>query len=343
MLQNFLFPNARFIKQCRLLLCRHGLFLPMLLVLVAGSASPVQTARAKPAFAWSYAEIDVFPGGDLTLCKGETKYVNVYLSVNTYRLFGGVGGSRSRPPNQLIQANSSNSQVGSVSPGSRLTQLGQPHSSGYVPAYTTFYIKAADVGSTLLTFSDGGNMFTGSAPDRPRADPEFLTVTVKECVFEVTAISKWQIPEGFKPILTSQFSWVVRPDQDGKFDESNILVRNSAVLGEHYFASGYTTEQIKAYASTVRVYGKVHWDVSKIELVFSYEPVKGRMDLDCPGCLRPVHGESTGFGTPYSEVVIGPTSGFSKTKPHVLEYLNRFGNLATTTGTLNITVVRIYR
>lgn len=346
MLQKFLFQKI--LLKRRTLSLRGGtsrilrFFIVLTVMIVGLGLINPQAAGAKPNPAWMTATIVVYPGGDLTLCKGEKKHVNVFLKVRTYRLFGGIGGIGSTPPNQLIWANSSSSQVASISPGSMLTTLGQANPSGYVPSLTSFQIKAIDVGSTLLTFSDGADagssIFSGSAPDRPRADPKFVTVTVKECVFEVTALSKWQLPEGFKPILSSQFSWVVKPDQDGKFDESNILVTNSAVLGEHYFASGYTTEEIVAFASTVRIYGQVDWDARTITINLKYDPVRGKIILDCPACLRPVHGESDDFGSPETLGFIGPNDGFSLDSTHKAVYSG-----GTTTGTIKISVVRKYQ
>ena len=319
------------------------LVLALILAIAVGSIRQTVEAQSNTVYVSSKLMVNGLPiygsGRTLTICKGEkiTKTVWIRMWTSRINVFFNRGGWSAT--NQLISASSSNTQVATVSPGTSVTGV-NPSTSR---AYTQFTIKGVDVGSTSITFSDGGSLSTNASYNRPRADPRSLNVTVKECVFEVTGVSNWQIPEGFQPILTSQFSWIIQPRSDGTFDEQNVLVRNSAVLGQHYFASGRTTEQIKAYASTVEISGMVDWAVSEIELVFSYETVKGRMDLDCPGCLRPVHGESTGFGTPYAEIVSGPTSGFSTTKPHALEYLDRFGNLATTTGTLNITVVRIYR
>jgi len=322
----------------------RGLLLALTLVLVFANVS--QSVEAKPLSAWVSAEIHVDPNGKLIMCKGEKGIVFVELKVFTARLFGIIGGASSSFPGQTIGATSSNTQVATISPGFGTTVIYSARPNGFVPSLTQFEIKAVDVGSSLLTFTDDSSAFALSSPVRPRANPKRITVTVKECDFEVTAVSKWQIPEGFQLKVGSQFSTTIRPDKDGKFDV-NVSVTNSAELGLTFMRdNAHFTQTVDASATLVQIKGQVNWDDGEIDLLFNYDPVPGEMDIVCLPCLKYLgRGEvnSNDWAEPYSELFIGSIRGFTDQKAHAMEYTNRFGDRVDTTGTIIITVVRVYR
>jgi len=328
---------------------RRGLLLAVVMALLVVSLILPQPAGAMPSQAWVSAEIRVYSGGDITLCKGEKRTVVVELKVFTARLFGFIGGASSSFPGQTIGTNSSNTQVATISPGFGTTTIRVPNPNGFVPSATQFDIKGVDAGSSLLTFTDDSSAFALSSPVRPRADPRRITVTVKECVFEITAVSKWQLPDGFQPKLKSQFSWTVKPDENGKFDEQDVLTRNSAQLGLTFMEDDpLFTHEISAFASTVQITGQVDWEAGTLEILLKYDPVEGMTFIDCKACepLEPVPVEagSSGQGTPYTEYFFPLcTDSCSITKPHELQYFDSRGNPAVTTGTITLTVVRKYR
>jgi hypothetical protein len=83
-----------------------------------------EPAGAKPNEQWMTSTIEIQPGGEITLCKGEKKTVVVTLTVRTYRfadLLSGSG-SPSNPPNQQIQARAPHSDIASAFLGSTSLQ-----------------------------------------------------------------------------------------------------------------------------------------------------------------------------------------------------------------------------
>jgi hypothetical protein len=335
MYQKFPFKNIPPEKRRISSLRGRSLILAVLLAFVIGSAALTSPAAAKPSQAWVSAEIWLNLKKDITLCKGEKRTVVVELKVFTARLFGVIGGTSSSFPGQTIGANSSNTQVAAISPGFGTTVIYRANPNGFVPSATQFEIKGVDVGSSLLTFTDDSSPTALNRPVRPRADPERITVTVKECVFEVTAVSEWIVPGGFLLKEVSRFSGVVQPDRDGRFDEGNVAVANTA-RPQRFLA--WCTHDVSAFASTVRIYGQVDWDARTIEVNLKYDTVQGKSDIVCQFPMRTISDDSAGFGTPFTITWIGSNDGFSTTDSHTLK-----SDRGTVDGTQVITVVRKYK
>jgi len=247
-----------------------------------------QPVAARPAAAWMTSRILLEPKDDLTLCLGQQKYVYAKIMVETSYLLGYLvptqfPSSFAFPPNQRIQAKSSNSNVASISPPSNTTKLVITATSRAV-----FQITAKKVGTSTITFSDNGHGNTGAQRNRPPADSETLTVTVKECGFRVVYFNLWPMPDGFtNPRMTSNFDDVIFPDDTGKLGPKDMEMENWLELTSRP-GGGLCSYVAEAYISKVTLSGTVDWKANKLEIHLKFAPVKGKYDWTCPNPFRPI-------------------------------------------------------
>lgn len=172
---------------------RSIVFIALILALAVGGAGQSAPAQASPAATeYRYSMIARKLKGNATICVGDD--VPIHVRVIRAEFVGDVGSNVQEVPGVFVRASMSPEGVGKLNPISMMTGW-----DANDPGGADYKFHAEKAGTTIISFKGTINHIwwpaqLGLPPLIDRRDfvEDLVELTVEECQYKVTTISKWE-------------------------------------------------------------------------------------------------------------------------------------------------------
>jgi hypothetical protein len=260
-------------------------------------------------------------GGGTNLCIDDVKSISAGLRIRTwYHLDTDPAGTQREvltfPSGHTIKATDLNPGIGALSPSSGV--VAGPSGSA------NFTFTAQQLGATTIELRDTSD---------PRFQPISIPIQVVDCYYELTIVSRWQIPSGWFETMSSRIDRAeLRRDQTtGLYRNFAAVVHNGAVGRPQ----GGCTPAIATPDSTAIVTGTITGNGRTLELSATYHAVSVTTTSTCRSGGKTLVVTDHASGIPGVLKANLQARGDTKTRPH------RVTARKNVTGTANIVLVKI--